>query len=118
MTTGQKVNNFVKQVLAKLTGDGNQAIALKNARKADSAVNSQLAALKAQQVDCETKVEEAEEAYLSAKYPHEPIRDNSSYVTSVKRAYENLEAAKESKESVDKSIEFFEQLSKEMNKEA
>ena len=57
-----KVTNFIKEVTARLKGDEAGVIAAKVERKALSAINGQLAALKAKLVDDETAVEDAEEA--------------------------------------------------------
>jgi len=117
MTTAQKVTNFAKQVLAQLKGDENTEIAMRNARKADSAYSSQLAALKAKLVDDEVAVEEAEEAYTKAKYPKTVISDNKAFVTNVKRFYEHLQAAQETLAETKESITFFEGLLKEASTE-
>lgn len=117
MTTTQKVANFAKQVLAQLKGDENTEIALRNARKADSAYSSQLAALKAKLVDDEVNVEEAQEAYHKAKYPKTVINDNKAFVQNVKTYYERLERAQETLSETKESIKFFESLLKEASTE-
>jgi len=117
MTTTQKVTNFAKQVLAQLKGDENTEIALRNARKADSAYSSQLAALRAKLVDDEVNVEEAQENYNKAKYPKTVINDNKAFVQNVKIYYERLQTAQDTLTATKDSIEFFEGLLKEASAE-
>ena len=117
MTTTAKVSNFVKQVTAQLTGDQNQVIATKNARKADSAVNGQLAALKSRQVDLEGTVEDKEELLHLAKFPKELITDNQRFIQSIKYAQEAYDNAVEALVDVKDSILYFEDLEEEFSKE-
>lgn len=112
-----KVSRFFKEVLAQLTGDESQAVALKNARKGESAFNGQLAALEAKAVDDESAVEDATEAYTKAKFPKNLITDNKSYISNVKYAYENLERTKEVLADTKKSIEFFKKLRDEVTEQ-
>lgn len=109
-TTVTKGTLIVKEILNKLTGDDNQAIANYNARKAISAVESQLAALKALQVDNELAVTDAEEAYKAALYPTEKITDGKYYIQAIKVAQEKLDAAKEALENTKKTTEYFQNL--------
>jgi hypothetical protein len=118
MTTGQKVTNFVKQVMAQLKGDENQVVATKNARKGDSAVQSQISALRSKLVDDESNVEDKTEALYKAKYPTALITNNNSYVTNIVYAQENLDAAKKQMDETKASIEFFTGLQEELNAEA
>lgn len=113
MTKVATVTNFIKQVTAQLTGDQNVVIATKNARKADSALLGQLAALNSKSVDLESLVEDAQEALYLAKYPKTLITDNSSFLNNVKRASEALETAKENLANVEESIAFFTALQNE-----
>lgn len=111
--TGKKVTSFVKEVVARITGDGAEATAQKVGRKAMSALESQVAALKAQLVDDETRVEDAEEALNVAIYPTEMFRDNRAYCANIARAQANLDEAVERKTATEESIVFFKTLLKE-----
>lgn len=102
--------HFIKEVTARLTGDEKGVIAAKNARKAESAVNGQLAALKAKLVDDEGRREDKAEALNDAKYPKTLITDNQSYVGNIKRAQEAYESAVEEEATTNDSIDFFNAL--------
>lgn len=117
-TTAKLITNFVKQVKAQLTGDQNEIVALKNARKADSAVNGQLAALKSKLVDLEGVVEDKQEALHLAKFPKELITSNGDFISRIKCAQENLDGANEELTEVLESIEYFDNLSTEYSEEA
>ena len=107
-----KVTNFFKEVTARLKGDENGVIAAKVERKALSAINGQLAALKAKQVDDETAVEDAQEAFNNAIFPTAVFTDNRWYVTSIQSAQDRLESAQADLVATMESIAFFEGLLK------
>ena len=111
--TGKKVNSFVKQVVARLAGDDNEVVAQKVARKAMSAIEGQVAALKAQIVDDEQRVEDAQERLDNAIYPTEVFSDNRSYCQRIANAQADLDAAAEILASTQESIEFFTKLLKD-----
>ena len=106
------VSNFIKEVTARLKGDEAGVIAAKVERKALSAINGQLAALKAKQVDDETAVEDAQEALNNAIFPTAVFSDNRWYVTSIQNAQDRLESAQLNLEATKESIAFFEDLLK------
>lgn len=113
----QKVKNFVKQLTARLKQDQDAVVVLKNQRKADSAINSQLAALESKVVDLEEVVENRVEALNDAKYPTTLITDNKRYVDNIVRAKEALDNAQADLESAKESIVFFKKLQLENNEE-
>lgn len=113
----QKTTNFVKQLTARLKQDQDTVVVLKNQRKADSAINSQLAALESRVVDLEETVENRTEALNDAKYPTTLITDNKRYVDNIVRAKEALDNAQSELDSAKESIVFFKQLQKENNEE-
>ena len=117
MTMSQKVKNFVKQLTARLKQDQDAVVVLKNQRKADSAINSQLAALESKVVDLEEVVENRVEALNDAKYPTTLITDNKRYVDNIVRAKEALDNAQADLESAKESIVFFKKLQLENNEE-
>jgi hypothetical protein len=117
MTFMQKTTNFVKQLTARLKQDQDTVVVLKNQRKADSAINSQLAALESRVVDLEETVENRTEALNDAKYPTTLITDNKRYVDNIVRAKEALDNAQSELDSAKESIVFFKQLQKENNEE-
>jgi len=111
-----KFLNYVKEVTARLTGDEAGAIAAFNARKAESALNGQIAALKAKQVDDEGTLEDAKEALKAAYYPTTKISDNKSYVEGIRRAQERVDAAQETLDNTTSSVKYYEGLIAEFDK--
>lgn len=112
------VTNFAKETLARLKGDDAGVIAAKNERKANSAINGQLASLRAKLVDDETAVEDAQEALKDAQFPKSLITDNANYVRGIKNAYERLQQATDTLESTKTSIAYFESVLQEFGKSA
>lgn len=106
----KKGATFIEQVVAKLKGDDAGVLAAKIARKAISAVDSQLAALRAKEVDLENSVQDAEEALNTAKFPTEMINDAKRYISGIQSAESALETAKEDLANVVASIKYFEAL--------
>jgi len=105
-----KVTNFIKEVTARLKGDEAGVIAAKVERKALSAINGQLAALKAKLVDDETAVEDAEEALNNAIFPTSVFTDNAMYVRNIQSRQEYLDTAKATLDSTKETIAYFENL--------
>ena len=106
----KKGETLVKEITARLKGDNDGALAAKIARKAISAVDSQIAALRAREVDLEGSLEDAKEAYKIARAPLEMITDNQSYIREIKKAKETEERAAEELQDVIDSIKYFEEL--------
>ena len=105
-----KVTNFIKEVTARLKGDEAGVVAAKVERKALSAINGQLAALKAKLVDDETAVEDAEEALNNAIFPTSVFTDNSMYVRNIQARQEYLDTAKANLDSTKETIAYLENL--------
>ena len=106
----KKGEALVKEITARLKGDNDGALAAKIVRKAISAVESQIAALKAREVDLEGLLEDAKEAYKISRAPLEMITDNQSYIREIKKAKEAEEKAVEELQDVVDSIKYFEEL--------
>lgn len=104
---------FVAQVVAKLKGDDAEVLATKIARKGLSAVDAQLASLRAKEVDLEGSLEDAVEALDNAKFPTIMITDNSTYIRGIKDAQTAKDNAESNLEDVKASIKYFEALLKE-----
>lgn len=102
------VTKFFQEVSARLKGDDQKALALKIERKALSAINSNLASLKAKLVDDETVVEEAQENLKKAFFPTEVFTDNKAYIEGIKVAQERLDAAEAELESTQATIAYLE----------
>ena len=105
-----KITNFIQEVTARLKGDDAGVIAAKVERKALTAINSQLAALRAQLVDDETAVEDAQENLNNAIFPTAVFTDNRAYVNNIQDAQEALDVATDTLESTLETIAYFETL--------
>lgn len=111
----KKVTSFVKEVLARINGDTDKAIAEKNYRKADAAVRGQISSLESRKVDAEIAVETAKEELADAKYPTNLIGDNSDYIRNIVRKQERVDEAQAELEDVNESLDYFKALNKEFN---
>lgn len=109
------VTSYYKQMLGFLKGDNAQVIAAKNERKSNSAIQGQLAALRAKQVDDESRVEDTQEALTKAYFPTDLITDNGYYIRNIIRAKEALDTASTTLTSTKDSITFFEGLAKDFS---
>jgi predicted nucleic acid-binding Zn-ribbon protein len=101
---------FIKEVIARLKCDEPEAKAAKIARKALSAVESQLAALRARKVDLENNLEDAKEALKNAKYPTEVFVSNQDYIKTIQSAQKACDNSQEELDAVNESITYFEEL--------
>lgn len=90
-----KVGEFVEETMARITGDTDKALAIKNKRKAKSAFKTQIAIKDSEIVDLESKVEEYDDAVKAAMYPEAAITNNEKYVRGIIDAQNNLEDKKE-----------------------
>ena len=75
-----KASLFFKECVARIKGDDAEAKAAKVARKAVSAIASQIGAQKTKIVDDEIAVENAQEAFNNTLYPSEVQNDNREYI--------------------------------------
>lgn len=112
-----KIKSYVKQAIARLTGDKTEELAQKNYRKATSAVRGQIAALEAQLIDAESDLEAAEDGLADAKYPKELITNQEAYLESILCAKDAVEDAQHRLKSLQASIEFNKALLEEFEKE-
>lgn len=112
-----KVSLFVKETISRLKGDDTSVIAIKNYRKAEAALKSQVANLEAAVVDQESTVENAEDALANAKFPVNLITDNTSYLRGIKNAQESLDAAKSVLSNTKDNITYFKTVLADFQKE-
>jgi hypothetical protein len=108
--TGKKTMSFVKEVVARLSGDNDEAVAQKVARKAMSALEGQVAALKSKIVDDEQALEDAQEALGNAIYPTTVFTDNKAYCKGIATAQAAVDAKQETLDETKASIAFFTKL--------
>lgn len=113
METTKKVSNFVSQIISRLKGDDAEVIALKNERKADSALQSQIQALKSKLVDDESALDDAKESFENSIYPTDKITHNQSYVDGIARHQKNVDNAQETLDSTKESIAYFTKILKD-----
>ena len=116
MSTVSNVKSFVEEVIARLEGDSDKAVAARNHRKANSAVRGQVAALEAKKVDDEVALEEALEKLGDAKYPTKPITNNQTYIQGIKNAQDLVDSREEELASTNEALKYFEDLAEEFSK--
>lgn len=104
------VTNFVKTVVAKLTGDKATETALKNEKKASSAVKIQISGLESKIVDAEIKVQEATDSLSDAVFPSELISTSECYTQNVKIAQQRLDSAQAELDQMKESLEYWKKL--------
>lgn len=112
-----KVKSFIKEVVARVAGDNAEVTAQKNYRKASSAIQSQIAALKAKEVDDEAALDTENENLENAKFPVTLITDNRSYTSNIKMCYDRVQQATKNLNDTRESIYFFENLLKQYDAE-
>lgn len=116
MSTLKTMNSFVKQVLAQLTGDQDTAVAQRNYRTSKALVRGQISALETLKIRQEVAVEKAEETLVKTKYPKLPVNDDN-YIANVEEAQSHLDCLKDELNDTNHSIEYFEALLVEFDKE-
>ena len=112
-----KINSYIKETVARLTGDKDEVVAQKNYRKATSAVKGQLASLEAKLVNAEDELETAKENLKAAKYPSVAINGGEGYIQNILDAQENVDYAQGSVDDINASIKFNKELLAEFENE-
>lgn len=113
MEVTKTLSSFAKEIVSRIKGDNAEVVAQQNERKALSAFNGQIQALKSKLVDDEMYLEDKKETFNNTLYPTVRISHNQSYVEEVKRAKDGITKAEEQLQDTKDSITFFEQLVKE-----
>lgn len=113
MTAAKTTLSFAKQVIARIAGDDNEALAQKIARKATSGFNSQLAALNSRLVDAEDARDVAVTKYEDTLYPSEMIQDTNAYCNRIVAAKNTVDDANDNIDDIKNSIEIFTDLQKQ-----
>lgn len=107
MNTAGKVKSFVKQFVAKLSGDDNEALAQKALRQADSALKTQISNLTGDIINYEDALEAAKEAQASARVNDgKIISDRETYVENLLEAKNDVTEAEEALETHRAKIAF------------
>jgi chromosome segregation ATPase len=113
-----KINSFVKQFAAMITGDTAEVQAQKNYRKAVSALNTQIAKLKGDTIGFEEAVESAQEAAQNALVNNgKDITDRTEYVRNLVSTNNAWEDAQDALENHLDTIAFLEDKLDELNQE-
>lgn len=108
------VSKFVSLVLAQLQGDTDTVIAIKNEKKAKSAINGQINALEREVADQKDVIEELQGKFNAVFAPTSLITASSqTYVNALAAAQNNLTAAQEKLEGLEKDLKFFSGLLRE-----
>jgi len=102
------VKSFAEEVLARLTGDDNAAVAAKNERKARSAFKQQISSKENAIVDAEVRVEEAQEALNNALYPTTLIDSTEEYISGIAEAKDALTEAENELQTLKDQLAYFE----------
>ena len=113
------VKSYVKQVLAFVKGDKDEAIAARNLRIIASGCVSQIGTLGAQKVQAEEAVILAEERLEKCKLSIVddkviPVNDSSAYFRDIRNYQEQVDDAKEKLENIEKSIIYFQEFQKKI----
>jgi len=110
------VSYFVKQTIALMKGDTDEALALKNRKRAIAGIKAELTQLELLKMDAEQEVEDAEALVKAAKFPVELITDTKSYIFNLKEYLGLLETRQDALDDVNHSIEFQTGLLAEISK--
>jgi hypothetical protein len=109
MKTSVKLNSFVQQFVAVLKGDDAKALGQKVFRQADSAIQSEIAALKGDLIKLEDDVTEAKEAEASATINKtEVITSRGTYVKNLYAAANAVTLAEDTLKAHKEKIAFLE----------
>ena len=114
----KKATSFVKEVMARLSGDTDKATAERNYRLASAAIEGQLSTLTGKKVKAEVKLETEQENLETAIYPTKLIDDSGDYCRSIASAQGNVDSAQDKLDSIEDSIIYFEALQMKINGEA
>lgn len=104
----KEIGNYAKTLLALLTGDETEKLALHNERRAMSSIRKQLSSLEDRRTSLQEKIEDSEEAVKLAEYPTYKLEENSNYCANLLASDEKLKKAKEDLEDCEASIKYFE----------
>lgn len=113
--SAETMKSYVRQVVAKLTGDTAKVTAEQNYRTAIASIEVQLAGLNYNLIKADGVVEKAKEKLSDAKYPSSLISDGETYLSRIHSAKENLESAESEVANIKASIAFNEALKAEFN---
>ena len=108
-------SSFVKEVMARITGDSDKATAERNYRLASAAIEGQLSTLTGKKVKAEVELETKQENLESAIYPTKLIGDSSDYCRSIGSCQKGIDEAQDKLDSIEDTIDYFEALKIKIN---
>lgn len=111
------VKSFLKETLARITGDKDTVVAEKNFRKCTAAIKGQLSALESQLVNVEDDLDTANERLNTVKYPTTLTSGGEDYIEQLVSAQESVEYQEDRLKDIKASIEFFKKTLEEYNTE-
>ena len=106
----KKAGLFLDEILKRLKGDDDGALASKISRKSISALESQIAGLQSKIVDAELEVENAEESLQDAIFPTKLFSSNKDYCQGIINAQDKLDEKKAELECLNKDLLYFKEL--------
>jgi len=107
-----EISKFLKEVIARVKGDDVEVMALKNERKAKSAIQGQIHSLESKLVDDEICLDEAKQRHEDAIYPTSLISDATNYCSNLIRTKEGVDKAEKSLKQTKDTLEFLKDLLK------
>lgn len=114
-----KVNSFVAQFIAQVKGDDVEVKAEKAWRRADSALASQIPALKGLSVGLEDDVANAEASLALARINNaEPVTDNAQYIDNLYKCQNAVTKSEDALKAHLAKIKFLEDQHRELQQEA
>lgn len=118
MTTGQKVNSFIKGFVALVTGDNAKATAERTLRAADSALNIHIHVIDGELIKLEQNVEDAKEKEAQALLNFgRPITDRDDYVQGLVNAHNAVTEAESALDAEREKLNFLKEKLEEINAE-
>jgi hypothetical protein len=92
----EEVSYFVREFVARVTGDDTKATALKSLRSANSALDVHISNMTGDLIVLEDAVEEAKENLVKARINNvEVVKDRARYINNLIRAKKDLQEAEE-----------------------
>lgn len=110
MSVAQTVSSYAKEILARLKGDTDAAIAEKNARRAKNAFNGVVSSINSEIAKAEDVLEQATEDFGNALYPTTLINDSDRFYAGVVHAEGKRKAAEKNLNRLKENLAFVQNL--------
>ena len=116
MSTVKNAQSYVKEVIARMKGDTDTALAERNYRVLTAGINQQLALRESIKLELEEKIIDAKDKLAEAKYPTSKITDVSYQLTKIANATDSLNEVEADLEDVQDECKALQSLLDEFNK--